>query len=208
MQPYFSVDEEKGQINALIRLRIRFNICRFHLVRSWSKHIRKKVDEEHRSVIAECLLRLLGTKSMEEYEEEYEYFSTVCLNKSPAFFEYFNHEHHNLAEFWNLSERCLRNNSLGSTNNITERAIRLLQNDVSSKFKRFDALLNHIVKFSEEQLRKHHFDPIHKNDTLKQMQLRLEKSKELFDSGRVVEMLESPFMFKVGDYGVDIQYCF
>lgn len=207
-QPHFSVDEELSQINALKSLKMRFNICRFHLVRSWKKHILKKVDLQYRGDIAAALLRLLATKNMEEYDEEYEHFKSVALECCPVFLDYYNEYHHHLAEYWNLSDRCLRNNSLGSTNNITESAIRLLEKDVTSKFRRFDALLDYVVTFMNDQLVKHMFSPHHKNETMKQMQERLESSKELYDNGLVNEMLESPFMFKVGNYGVNIQYCF
>lgn len=64
------------------------------------------------------------------------------------------------------------------------------------------------MRFVESQLRKHRFNPAHKNETMKQLQERLEKAKSIYDSGGVQEMLESPFMFKVDNYGVDIQYSF
>lgn len=54
---------------------------------------------------------------------------------------------------------------------------------------------------------KHKFDPVQKNETMKQIQFRLEKSKELFERG-VPDMIESPYMFRVNEYDVYIQYCF
>ncbi len=87
---------------------------------------------------------------------------------------YFNREHHRLSRHWNWSCRCLGNNSLGFTNNITESAIRLHQQYMTGKFKRFDHLLRYLLKFMENQEQKLKFYSLKKNDTTKQLENRLE----------------------------------
>lgn len=98
---------------------------------------------QYRGEIADALLRLLATKNMEEYDEEYEHFKSIALECCPVFLDYYNEYHHHQAEYWNLSDRCLRS------------AIRLLEKDVTSKFRRFDALLDYILRFMNDQLCKH-----------------------------------------------------
>lgn len=202
-KPLFSIDEEQSQINALLELDLEFSLCRFHLKRVWRKHLVKKVPNGCRGKIALCLLRLLSSKNNDEYMKEYESLCNICGDSGQHFLEYYNQEHHKYSKFWNSSARCLRSNSLGSTNNVTETAVRLLQKGLQGKFKRFDNLLDHIVKFFCTQNQKLTFPQIHRNDIVKQLQDRFEEGKKLVEQNLVQEGIEGPFVFKVKDYGVN-----
>ncbi len=133
-QPTFMIDEEKAQVNALEALNVEFSIYRFHLVKCWRTHLTRKVKKEHQGDVAKCLLTLLVTQNAPVYQKAYNVFVGVCQNKASEFLAYFNREHHRLAKHWNLSCRCLRNNSLGSMNNITESAIRLHQQQMTNNY--------------------------------------------------------------------------
>lgn len=207
-QPKFSIDEEQSQINALITLKQDFSLCRFHLKRAWRKHLVKKVPNSSRGKIATCLLRLLSTRNHDEYEKEYDALCTACGESGQHFLDYYNEVHHQYSKYWNSSDRSLRSNSLGSTNNVTETAIRLLEKDLHGKFKRFDNLIDHILKFFRHQQQKLMFPQIHRNDTVKQMEDRFEEGKNIVGENDVEECLEGPFVFKIKDYGINIQYCF
>jgi hypothetical protein len=119
-KPTFTIDDGKTEKSALKDRCFKFVLCKFHLVRAWTKYMDSKLDlsEELYTKILGHLYKLYACRTKDEYKKRYHDLQEFAPDE---FMEYYNREWHN--EDFYKRWTCIKRESTFSdwaTNNITE----------------------------------------------------------------------------------------
>lgn len=144
-RPTFMVDDGKAETSALIHLDIPFIICKFHLVKAWSKYIKKLMlkDKELKKRLRKQLYLLYESQTVSIYTQRYNELLTFAPQQFKLY--YYNTWHkEGFFRHWTCINRasCYAD---WATNNITESTFRRMQQTIGVNYKRLDVLLEKLL---------------------------------------------------------------
>lgn len=116
----FMIDKELSSIKMFNELNLKYLLCYFHSIMTWTEEIKKKSQEENRIMILGLLITMRNSKTENEFKENYNEFKDFCEDNSEEdFLNYFNNEWKSQWKSWTNIERSMVI-SIFNTNNILE----------------------------------------------------------------------------------------
>lgn len=178
-EPIFMIDDGSTEKCALSLIGYQFIICKFHLIRAWSRKLRslRDISPDTCEMIMSKLYELYNSRTDKEYNDRFEMFQQTS-SIPDEFLTYFLDTWH-LKKFyrkWTCIERqsCYAD---WATNNATESVFRRMQGIMGKKERRMNKYVSSMIQLLETE--KYHLALIrYKNDTEKEAEARLEDGKK------------------------------